>query len=45
MFPLHTLLICLFLSSAGTFAQKPVVSAVVWDDKAWEGKDHGEIRI
>ena len=27
------------------FAQKPVVAAVVWDDRAREGEDLGEIRI
>ncbi len=31
--------------AAGITAQKPVVAAVVWDDRAKEGEDLGEIRI
>ena len=39
------LTILLLLSGSAAFAQKPTVSIVVWDGKAKEGHDHGEIRI
>jgi len=35
----------LILSASGLMAQKPMVAAVVWDDRAKEGEDLGEIRI
>ena len=37
-------ILALFCSSV-VLAQKPTVSIVVWDGKAKEGHDHGEIRI
>jgi hypothetical protein len=35
----------LILSSSEILAQKPVVAAVVWDNRAKEGEDLGELRI
>lgn len=35
----------LIFTGVETFAQKPVVAAVVWDDRAKEGEDLGELRI
>ncbi len=37
--------ILVLLCSSVVLAQKPTVSIVVWDGKAKEGHDHGEIRI
>jgi len=35
---------CAIMSPA-LVAQKPIVAAVVWDDRAKEGEDHGELRV
>jgi ADP-ribosylglycohydrolase len=35
----------LFIPSSVLLAQKPTVAAVVWDDRAKEGEDHGELRV